>query len=73
MNDQQDERRASAARVGRLPLGGMNDEDEITDLRRITVHGNGAAPQQLVELWFVSLQIIVRAGRTDCVTLIGHC
>jgi hypothetical protein len=24
----------------------MNDEDEITDLRRKTVHGNGAAPIQ---------------------------
>jgi hypothetical protein len=45
MNDQQHDRRASAACGGRLPFGGkMNDEDEITDLRRQTVHGNGAAP-----------------------------
>jgi hypothetical protein len=49
MNDQQHDRRASAAYGGRLPFGGkMNDEDEITDLRRKTVHGNGAAPYWLI-------------------------
>ena len=54
MNDQPHDRRASAACGDRLPFGGkMNDEDEITDLRRKTVHGNGAAPHLIFWPWTI--------------------